>query len=175
MIERAKSFVQASPALAGHLLILITAAGLLGGAWGLQIFGGLYPCPLCLMQRWPWYLGGALALITIIAPVLLASLARLRDWALLGQLGLMGWSVYLAIEHIGVEQQWWGSSCTLPGNSTAPATIDDLLSMDEVIAPPCDAIQWELFGITLAGYNLITTVGVVAVLLFLFFKARKAA
>ncbi len=175
MLDRLMKFVDTSPALAGHLLMLITAIGLVGGAWYLQLFGGIYPCPLCLLQRLPWYAGGALALVAIGIPFIAQGLSHLRVWGLLGQLGLMGWSVYLSVEHIGVEQQWWGTSCTLPGQSATPATIDDLLSMDEAILPPCDAIQWELFGITLAGYNLLTTLGMIAVLIFLLLRSRKAA
>ena len=37
-------------------LTLAASAGLLGGAWAFQIFGGLHPCPLCIWQRWPYWI-----------------------------------------------------------------------------------------------------------------------
>jgi disulfide bond formation protein DsbB len=41
-------------------------------------------------------------------------------------------------------------------------------------AVPCDAIQWEFLGFTLAGYNLVIQIALFALLGWLFWKAWKA-
>ena len=41
--------------LAGVAFVLGLAAIL--GALAFQFIGGLYPCELCLTQRWPYYIG----------------------------------------------------------------------------------------------------------------------
>ena len=175
MTNRATSLLIQSPAVVGHLIVLLTAIVLLCGAWWLQLVDGLYPCPLCLLQRWPWYLGGALALLSLAWPYIVDGTAHLRSWTLLIQMGLMGWGIWLAVEHIGVEHGWWGSGCSGIGDGEGTQTIEDLLAgIEDDVGVPCDAIQWELFGITLAGYNLIITAGVLLTLAFLFYKARKA-
>ena len=40
---------------AAFLVFLITVATI-AGAWGFQLIGGYIPCPLCLQQRWPYYI-----------------------------------------------------------------------------------------------------------------------
>ena len=50
-----------------RLLALLIPAVLLGGAWGFQLIGGLYPCEMCHWQRWPHYgalVFAALAFVT---------------------------------------------------------------------------------------------------------------
>ena len=171
MISKLKDSVLDKPASAGAVLVLLAAALSLGGAWYLQLFGGLFPCPLCLEQRIPWYLAAGIAILVIVIPILAPHAAGWRMAALLPNAGLMFWSAYLGAYHVGVEHQWWGSSCTGPGGE-GTATVEDLLAGIETDnAVPCDAIQWEMFGITLAGMNMVISATLGAVLIYLFFKA----
>ncbi len=169
MISDLINFAKRKPALMGHVLFLMAASVTLGGAWYSQIFGGLFPCPLCLEQREPWYIGTVISALAIGLPLVVASLAAWRLWALLPNMGLLLWGAYTAAYHVGVEHQWWGSACTGPDGGSGPLTIEQMnAAMEADISVPCDAIQWELFGITMAGYNLMISLGLCAILACLF-------
>ena len=76
----------------------------------------------------------------------------------------------IAVFHVGVEQHWWAGTpgCGVP---TPAATLEEFRA--RLMATPtvrCDEVQWTLFGISLAGYN----VGITLVLaLFAFLAARR--
>ncbi|MDP5103504.1 MAG: disulfide bond formation protein B [Erythrobacter sp.] len=126
-----------------RLLAVLVPAGLLGGAYIAQYGFGLLPCEMCWWQRYPHFaaLGiGAMAFFLKPAQVwtALAGLAILTS-------GLIGGF------HAGIEYGWWEgiTSC-----STLPTTID---VMDPSAAPSirCDVAPWDLFGISLAGFNFV--------------------
>src|SRR6266513_2626465 len=98
--------------------VLIASAIVLGTALLSQYWGGLVPCELCLLQRWPW----AAAIVISLVLVLVGERARL-DWVAL-VLGLVfATSVVFAFYHVGVEQHWFAgpSACTAaPGGATTP-------------------------------------------------------
>lgn len=170
-----KAFVDRQPALAGHLLYLLAAGVTLGGAWYLQIFGGLYPCELCLEQREPWYAGVTISLLVLGLPLVLPMMREWRLRGLIPNMGLLLWGMYKAADHIGVEHGWWGAGCTSVDTNAGPQTIEELMSGAAAdTAVPCDAIQWEFLGITLAGYNFALQLALFVVLGWLLSKALKA-
>ena len=149
-------------AAAGRAIPLLVAAGsgaLLLGAYLSQHLGGLAPCPLCLIQRWPHFAVLALGL----AACAVAG-ARPRG-ALLGLSALAllvtcGYGVY----HAGVEQGWFGSACAAP---ISGGTIEDIRA--QVMAAPltrCDEVPWSLIGVSLAGWNAIASVALAALALY---------
>src|SRR3954453_5975898 len=96
----------ANPALMAALAISIIAAATLAGAWFFQLVLDIRPCPLCLEQRYAYYLAFPLGLfVALLAsrgaprPVLLAGLALL----LLAALG----NAWLGGYHAGVEWKFW--------------------------------------------------------------------
>src|SRR5438046_8456272 len=79
----------ADPALVAALAIAFIAAVTLAGAWFFQLVLDIRPCPLCLEQRYAYYLALPLGLVVAFAasrgaphPVLLAGLAILALAAL---------------------------------------------------------------------------------------------
>ena len=133
--------------------VLIASALVLGTALLSQYWGGLAPCELCLLQRWPW----AAAIVISLVVVLVGERARL-DWVALA-LGLVfAVSVVFAFYHLGVEQHWFAgpSACT-----AAPSGAVSLEQMKQRIlgtAPVlCDRPAWTLFGVSLAGWNLLAS------------------
>src|SRR5207237_10719321 len=70
----------------------------------------------------------------------------------------------IAAFHVGVEQHWWagtaecGASGPLAGGSAA-----DLRA--KLLAQPvvrCDEVAWSLFGISMAGFNVIVSLALTA-------------
>ncbi len=133
-------------------------AVLLGGAYISQYGFGLFPCEMCWWQRYPHFAAiGFAAMSYVVAPrrlwIALAGIAILVS-------GLIGGF------HAGVEYGWWEG---ITGCSTAlDPNIDP---MDAVMNAPlvrCDVAPWDLFGISLAGWNfLFSTFGGLAVLTLL--------
>lgn len=135
-----------------NTLILAAAGGslaLLLGAFGFQYIGGLAPCELCLLQRWPHaaaILFGVLAL-AIRGPAL-PGLGALAALATSG----------LGLYHTGVERGWWQgpTACTGTGSGLSGLSGTDLLNTAQAPAVVmCDQVQWEMLGLSMASYNAI--------------------
>ena len=153
----------ATPALTAALAITAIAAATLAGAWFFQLVLDIRPCPLCLEQRYAYYLAIPLgALIALAAArgapraVLLAGLAILA----LAALGNAALGAY----HAGVEWGLWKgpTECTGPiGNFGSAA--DMLKRLDTVKVIRCDEVQWRFLGLSLAGYNVLISLLMAAV------------
>jgi disulfide bond formation protein DsbB len=137
-------------------------AATLAGAWGFQILGDLAPCPLCLLQRWPYYLGAPLA-----ATIALGAGRGAPRWTILAGLfalaALLVWSTYLGAYHAGVEYKLWAgpTDCAV----SAPPTVGaaELLgAMRRARIVACDDAPWSLFGVSLAGFNALISAGLLA-------------
>lgn len=138
------------------LLAMLGSAGVLAGAFFFQYVVGLAPCQLCLWQRWPH------AAAVVIGVLALAT--GWRFWPWLGALAALA-TAGIGMFHVGVEQTWWPGleSCTV--DSLAGVTGDDLLNLDVTVGGPvaCDVIPWEMWGISMAGWNVIVSLGLVLV------------
>jgi disulfide bond formation protein DsbB len=135
------------------LVILAASIAILGMAFAFQYIGGLAPCELCILQRWPYVATIALGLLGFWAarngqPGIARGLV-----ALAGLVFLIGAGI--AAYHVGVEQKWWQGPSTCTGLGLG-GSIDDILKRIES-APlvRCDEIAWSLFGISMAGYNFL--------------------
>jgi disulfide bond formation protein DsbB len=134
---------------------VLAAAGLGALALALlaQYWGELQPCVLCIYQRYAHGVAGAAGLIAL---ALAAQPGARRLLTGLGGLALLA-GAGIAAFHVGVEQHWWQGTagCHAPGFD-AGMTIDELreaMLITRFVA--CDEIPWELFGISMAGYNLL--------------------
>ena len=104
-----------NPALTAGLAIAGVAAATLAGAWFFQLVLDIRPCPLCLEQRYAYYLALPLGLLVAFVaskeaprPVLLAGLTLLLLAALA--------NAWLGTYHAGVEWKFWQgpTDCTGP-------------------------------------------------------------
>jgi disulfide bond formation protein DsbB len=146
-------------------IALLLPAGLLAGAWGSQLIGGLYPCEMCHWQRWPHY--------AALVPALAAFFMGPRQAKLLVAAAalLIAVSGAIGVAHAGVEYHWWNgfTGCT---GTTSLAGLDAAARLDAIMRAPvirCDTAQWTLLGISLAGFNAIFSLGgalTISVLLF---------
>ena len=149
-------------------LALLVPVALLGGAYGSQLIGGLYPCEMCWWQRYPHFVAIPFALIAFFIgnPAVQRSFVALAALAILTS-GLIGGY------HAGVAYGWWEglTKCS----STAVGTGEDLLkSIMNAPLVRCDAAPWKLFGISLAGYNFLISTGSALITLWLISRNKSA-
>jgi len=136
---------------------------LLGAAYFGQYVFGLYPCEMCWWQRYALFFALPFALI--------GWFGRSARWAtglaLLGILvgGLIGGF------HAGIEYGWWQgfTACTTTATAGGGDALDAILNAPVV---RCDTAPWDLFGISLAGWNFLISVPAAIVGLTALGKAR---
>jgi disulfide bond formation protein DsbB len=142
-------------------LVLIVSAVVLGTALASQYVGGLVPCELCLLQRWPWT-----AAIVISIVVLFAGERSPLFWVTLIFAVLFAVGSGLAFYHVGVEQHWYPgpSACTASGNHAA--TVEELRQQLLRQQPvQCDQPAFTLFGVSMAGWDLVASLIITALCL----------
>jgi len=137
------------------LIATLGSVALLGGAFAFQYIGGLAPCQLCLWQRWPH---AAAILIGVVA--LTTGMRGLLSLGALAALTTAGIGVF----HVGVEQGWWEGLATCTAGSMLRLSTADLLNPAADVAAPvrCDAIAWQLLGVSMAGWNVILSLALAA-------------
>ena len=150
------------------LLLFLGAAAVVGGALLFQFVGGLAPCELCLYERWPYY-----AAIPLAAAMTMPQTARgdARGAAVLLLLLFIA-STVLAFYHVGVEQHWFAGPTACTGTGPVAKTLEELQAQLMGTQPVrCDEPQFSLFGVTLAGANLLTSVVMAGLALFAWRRA----
>jgi len=88
------------------------------------------------------------------------------DWArrgadaLLTLIFLAGMGV--AAYHAGVEWKWWPgpASCT-GGGAVSAGQLAAFMNGTRLNVPQCDQAAWTMFGISMAGYNAVISLGLV--------------
>ena len=84
-------------------------------------------------------------------------------------------TAFVGLQHVGVEHGWWQG----PQGCTAQMAGDDLASLtDSLLATPvvrCDEIAWQLFGISMAGWNMIASLIIASLLVYSVVTGPKAA
>ena len=148
-----------------RILAFAVPAALLGGAYISQYLFGLYPCEMCWWQRYAHFAAlalGALALARPSARVLTA----LAGMAILFA-GLIGGY------HAGVEYGWWEglTACT----SQIDMSQDALEAISAGPLIRCDQVQWELLGISLAGFNFLISTAAAILIFALLRRATRTA
>ncbi len=126
------------------------SAALLAGAFIFQSLG-YAPCQMCIWQRYPHGLAAAIGAIVWLVP-----------WhgLLLAGAGAAATTSGIGFFHAGVEQGWWEGPATCSGGEIGALSPDALL--DQIMAAPlvrCDEIPWELFGLSMAAWNGVISLG----------------
>ena len=131
----------------------------------------LKPCNLCLWQRVPYFVSGALALAVLgMAP---GALRTVFLWLCAAAFAAGG---VIAVHHIGVEQHWWGSVASCGGQLPIGMDTNDLMAA--LSAPPdpaCDAPNWVMFGISAATYNAALSLGLAVFTVYGLMRIRRSA
>ena len=135
------------------IFVLVASAAVLGAAFISQYWGGLAPCELCLLQRWPW----AAAIIISLIAITVGSRSTLPWVALLLSASFAVGSA-LALYHVGVEKHWFAGPSACTGAATAADTVEELKAQILRQMPVrCDEPAWSLAGISLAGWNFLAS------------------
>tara|TARA_R110001606_G_scaffold178424_3_gene325024 strand:- start:1161 stop:1646 length:486 start_codon:yes stop_codon:yes gene_type:complete len=147
-------------------LAFLLPTALLGGALISQYGFGLYPCEMCMWQRWPHLAAIVLALSALLfrsrnaaLPLVVAATMAILISGLIGGF------------HAGVEYDWWEG---LTSCATNLASGGDML--DSIMNAPlvrCDVAPWTLLGISLAGFNFLFSVSGGILILMMIGKGRK--
>ena len=164
----------ADPALTAALAVAAIAAATLAGAWFFQLVLDIRPCPLCLEQRYAYYLAIPLGLVVAFAasrqaprPVLLVGLVLLGVSALA--------SAWLGAYHAGVEWKFWQGPTDCTGPIVDFGKAGGLLDrLDSVKVIRCDEVQWRLLGLSLAGYNVLISLLMAAIAAWGVVSTRRA-
>lgn len=155
------------PLRAARLLALAVPLALLGGAYLSQYGFGLYPCEMCWWQRYPHFAALALVLLAFLRPpgqvfIVLAAVAI----AVSGAIGAF---------HAGVEYGWWEGFTQCSSTIGAQAGEDPLAAVMNAPLIRCDAAQWRLFGVSLAGWNFLFSAAGAAGIAFLLARGGNRA
>lgn len=152
-------------------LAFILPLALISGALISQYGFGLYPCEMCMWQRWPHYTAIFLALLSLILikakQQLLAKILTLCAAVAILVSGLIGGF------HAGVEYGWWeGLTSCAAAAQTGLSTEEALEAILNTPLIRCDVTPWDLFGISLAGFNFLLSVGGAIAILIYMVKAK---
>jgi disulfide bond formation protein DsbB len=145
-------------------LALLIPLALMAGALAFQYLGHLYPCEMCWWQRYPHIAAIILAGLAFVAP----GIGAKRALVLLAALAIIV-SGAIGAFHAGVEYHWWegitACSSTMTGSGGTPA--EQLARIMNAPIVRCDVAQWTLYGISLAGFNALLSLGGGAAILWL--------
>lgn len=144
----------------GNILVLswLASIAMLAGAYGFEYIGGLFPCDLCWPQRYAHMaviiFGGFALVLKKNNP---AKHMRFKVMTTFSWAVSVGYSGY----HAGVEQKWWEGpdSCTLATSDLGMSLESFMQSLEGTKFVRCDEIPWEMFGISMAGYNFLISLG----------------
>jgi disulfide bond formation protein DsbB len=141
------------------LLLGTVSLCLILGALGFQYIGLYPPCEMCMWQRYPHFgaivlgLGGGWLLANGMLPQNLAKPVVVLTLLLVAATGLIG------VYHAGVEWHWWAGPSACTGSAFVLSGRLDLNA--HVVS--CDHAAWRLFGISMAGYNAVISLGAAAI------------
>ncbi len=153
---------ETSPALAAALAIAAIAALTLVGAWFFQLVLDIRPCPLCLEQRYAYYL--AVPLGALVAWAAAKHAPRILIFSGLALLALAAFAnAWLGFYHAGVEWGFWQGPTECSGPVLDLGKAGSLFdNLDKVKVVRCDEVQWRFLGVSLAGYNVLISLAIAA-------------
>ena len=153
--------------LAAPLVAFAAPVLLYGGALVSQFGFGLHPCEMCYWQRWPHQ---AAILLALLALLLRRNDKAMRVLTLLAAVAI-AISGAIGIFHAGVEYGFWEGITTCATGASGPVSLDSIMNAPLI---RCDTAQWTLFGVSLAGFNAIFSLGAAALVLTLLRRKTTA-
>jgi disulfide bond formation protein DsbB len=140
---------------------IVAAVGLLTivGFFFFQFVMKLPPCPICLEERNAYYVSVPLAVLLMLG----ASHGASRKVLLLGFLviaAVMLWNTGLAAYHAGIEWKFWPGPQDCSGPIDKFGSAADLMKqLQSISLVRCDQAAWRFLGISLAGWDVLVSLG----------------
>ncbi len=137
---------------------------------------GYQPCELCLKERLPYYAGMAVAAVTLLFAWRGSAGAARVGFGVLALLFIF--SAAIAAYHSGVEWGFWPGPTDCTGAmERASNNADFLRQLQTIRVVRCDAVAIRILGLSLAGWNALLSMAIVATALFALLRPdlRRAA
>jgi len=155
----------------GNAALFIAGVSLasLAASWIFQ-FMGFEPCELCYRERIPYYAAVPAGLFASYLANRVPKLAALILAAICA--GLL-YDAGLSAYHAGVEWHFWAGpdACSGGGVQATGSLAKKLLHNNAV---PCDVAALRIFGISLAGYLVLLSIGLAALGAGALYRASRA-
>jgi len=147
------------------LLAGLGSLGLLIGALLSQYVGDMAPCKMCYWQRYPH-----------VGAIIIAGIILITGIGVFAVLGLLSALITAGIGgfHAGVERGWWEGPQSCTSTSIDNLSTEELLA--QIMSAPmvrCDEIPWQMFGLSMAGWNMVVSI-CLAVLWTIAIKQQRA-
>ncbi len=160
------SVLTRDPPLTTAAIVFLVGLATIGGFFFFQYGMGLPPCPLCLEQRTAYYVSVPLAALLWLG----AGHGASRKVLILGFLAIavaMLWNTGLAAYHAGIEWKFWPGpqDCSGPINRLG-STQDLMKQLQDISIVRCDEAAWRFLGLSLAGWNVLVSLGLACVALW---------
>lgn len=131
-----------------------------------QYFYGMHPCELCIYQRVPFVIILTLAIIYfLLGKVNYSQIGKVGCVLTIATIMLLFINSGIAFFHVGVEYKWW-----VFGECSADFDTSSLEALRaQIMGAPsvrCDDVQFSLFGISMAGWNVLYSLACAALLIF---------
>jgi len=134
-----------------NLFILFSCSVILLIAYYLEYFLNLKPCILCIYQRIPYFIIIFLAII-----LFFIKNNKLEKKFYFLYAIIFSSSLFLAVYHFGIENNFWSAFASCEINDSL---LNDNQNLKEYLLEKefvtCSKVNFTLFGISLAGYNII--------------------
>ena len=155
MLARTLDLARTQPAAAAAVAIAVLGIATIAGFFFFQYALGYPPCPLCLEQRYAYYISVPLAAMVLLG-LSVGSSRKVLMLALLAIAAAMLWNAGLGAYHSGVEWRWWPGPADCSGPMTDLKANGPLLDqLQSVHVVRCDEAAWRFLGLSLAGYNVL--------------------
>ena len=136
-------------------------------AFYLEYFHGALPCDLCITQR--WFHGAIIAYSLIIILILNKNLIS-KKILIIGAAILWLSSSLAGLYHFGIEMNFWTGPDGCSSNiDFSKDTLTYLLNKSPI---KCDEVMFEIFGLSLAGWNALASFFVFLLAGILLFNKR---
>jgi disulfide bond formation protein DsbB len=156
------------------LLALGASLGMLAAAHAFEKFGGLAPCALCLHQREAYWAAASIAALAVFATRFATDNLTRTAFAMLLTCAF-GAGAVIAGFHMGVEFKWWPGLPECAGGGPLTVSNDILGTLSKSMdVPACDKVAWSFLGLSMAGWNMLISLGLAGLSLFSAFHKSPA-
>ena len=145
----------------------IISSLMLLSAFYLEYFHGALPCDLCITQR--WFHGAIIGYSFIIILIINKTLISNKLLVLVGAILWLSSSL-AGLYHFGIEMNFWTGPDGCSSNiDFSKDTLKYLLSKSPI---KCDEVMFKIFGLSLAGWNAVTSFFIFLLASILLFNKR---